>query len=115
MNLLLGIKALAGMTLAFSLVYWIVRANRELAADTALAERIAPALVLLSAPALGTTLLLGDLGVAVAGFRVASFAVFLGALLAIAATREERRADAARGIVIVTAATLVLRVLSLGR
>jgi hypothetical protein len=114
-NLLLAIKALAGMTLAFSLVYWIVRANRDLAADTPTVDRIAPALLLLSAPALGTTMLLGNLGPVIAGFRVASFAVFLGALLAIAATREDRRADAARGIVIVTAATLLLRVLSLGR
>jgi len=114
-NVVLALKALAGMTLAFSLGWWVMEANRQIALAKDAAERIVPAIILLSAPALGATLLLGNLGFLVSVVRIASFALFLGSLLALAGRGGEVGTAARRGIWIVIGTTLTLRILGIGR
>ena len=115
MNAVLAIKALAGMTLAFSLGWWVMEANRQLAVAERAADRIVPSIILLTGPTLGATLLLGNLGFLVSVIRLASFALFLGALLALVERGGETRDAAMRGIWIVIGATLALRILGIGR
>ncbi|MEO1456424.1 MAG: hypothetical protein AAFV49_02515 [Pseudomonadota bacterium] len=116
MSALAVLRLLSGLALAYGVMQAIARANRELSQAETLGAQLIAVLIIICAPALATSHLLGAVGGSMAVVRVLAFAgLAAGLLLLIARAGPGEAGTERRCLGLITVASLALTVLGLAR
>ncbi|MEM7498192.1 MAG: hypothetical protein AAF371_09405 [Pseudomonadota bacterium] len=109
------IRLIAGLVLAYVIMQVISRAHSELIEERPWQQHVTAAMILVSAPALATGLLLAPLGGALSAVRIAAFGALGIAHLAISGRGLAEAREAGRTFALLAGGTILVLLLGLLR